>query len=446
MIRYFTAFICILLLQTSRTHAVDSIWMKSNPLFEQIFKESNEQFTIYFNTKPGFLKPIDPNFDGWDLRIVKSPKDIFINISGTGQLYKVEKNNSDSILWVRLDKTIFYGYNFYSILFEYKNDIFSFGGIGLWNTNSHLRIFSKTKKEWDIVALNTTIPTTNTAYFLDYKTGQLFYYAKSYLDVGINKMKELDEWYKLDLAQKTNTKIGAATKEFKEMIYSGSKDFKFTSYPLPSLNGTIITDHENNFKFIKFPDLKIYDINDKNILQALKTTSNGPLEALFSSKSKIHFLLPKSNTITTIDVPIHFYDLKSGRSIVKGNLPINKQFIFYLIIMIVVILFSISIYKIFKSKNIQSITFDEQEEEIINMLKKNRENGLTIPELNEIVGLTPKPLHVQKRIRHELILGINKKNKIKNKINEELIIRKRDENDKRSFIYFINEEIPSEGV
>lgn len=407
----------------------------------------NAHFTIEHNSPKGFLKTDNPAMNSWDNRIIRTPDHTFLTIQGSGLLYKISDKTADSLLLKRLDKTFFFGYNFYSIFFEYKGDIYSFGGEGFWRINGQLRVFNGVKKEWDIVPINEEIPATSKAYFFDQSTGKLYYCSWSYNDAVTKKNVEADEWYILDMNTKTNTKIGPIHSEIKNIIHHQQSVQRYACYALPSLNGSIITDHEVVFKFVNFKNLTMYDITDRSLLQSIKATSYGKIENCFSIDSTIYITLPNEQKLDSIRVTASFYAVQSAKSILhQTTIPWTKGLLF--LIPILLLLMGIINYRlkikekaIIETPTIESnqLYFDSQEEELLERIKQKETDGLSIPEVNDLLGLSKKPLAIQKKNRNEVIQKINSKFKLMHDTEEDLIIRKRDENDKRSFIYFLNE-------
>lgn len=73
-----------------------------------------------------------------------------VNPDGTHYLYSFNfKRNT----FIRLDHSHFHGHNFVRYLFEYKGEVFAFGGYGFWNNHSKLIKFDKTSKEWELVLI-----------------------------------------------------------------------------------------------------------------------------------------------------------------------------------------------------------------------------------------------------------------------------------------------------
>jgi N-acetylneuraminic acid mutarotase len=79
---------------------------------------------------------------------IKTKSDLFLEIDGTGRIYRLNKKNPN-YEWTRIDSTYFTGYNFGAINFCLDTTFYSFGGNGFWITNGILRFFNPISKEWN---------------------------------------------------------------------------------------------------------------------------------------------------------------------------------------------------------------------------------------------------------------------------------------------------------
>jgi hypothetical protein len=76
-------------------------------------------------------------------------KSILLTISGTGQVYSLDQNK---MLFKRLDKTFYRGYNFQAIQYVRNDTLFSHGGMGFWHANNVTSYFSFVQKEWEMLS------------------------------------------------------------------------------------------------------------------------------------------------------------------------------------------------------------------------------------------------------------------------------------------------------
>ncbi len=81
---------------------------------------------------------------------IVSGDSIFVNPDGTHYLYSFNFSRNS---FIRLDHSTFHGHNFGRLLFEYKGDIFAFGGYGFWTNHSKLIKFDHQTREWELVMI-----------------------------------------------------------------------------------------------------------------------------------------------------------------------------------------------------------------------------------------------------------------------------------------------------
>jgi hypothetical protein len=86
--------------------------------------------------------------------------------------------------------------------------------------------------------------------------------------------------------------------------------------------------------------------------------------------------------------------------------------------------------------------FSPIEIELLNLLlkKANLQQFAEVEELNKILGITAKNDSIQKKIRSESIQNINKTIRLLSGMDEDAILKRRSDNDKRMFVYFLNEK------
>ena len=113
----------------------------------------------------------------------------------------------------------------------------------------------------------------------------------------------------------------------------------------------------------------------------------------------------------------------------------NKIIIFIgiLILLIVVAL----IYFSYSKK--QTILFTEFEKDFLNKLTSKKGKQLDIETLNYLLGLSKKSIEIQKKNRSEFLNKLDQKLRDLLHTEEVLIIRVKDEADKRIFLYQLNE-------
>ncbi|MCG9879579.1 MAG: hypothetical protein MH472_03180 [Bacteroidia bacterium] len=328
------------------------------------------------------------------------------------------KLKNDSI--IRLDKSVFHGGNFDRFLFTYNNKIHLIGGYGLFNTNNNIEVFNFKTREWGITATKGEKP--NFIRGICLKQGNnifSFFNSKNGNDAEEDILD--NNIYKLDLETKVWEKyenINLHTPIIFHRIYT-------QDYTLAVLLNSVIIFKNKTAEFILVPREELrfnmdilfkYDI-DKNIIHfenyvstTLKTNQSINLDQLWDSHAinKIKFVLNPS-----------WYQNKR-----------TKIFIGILIIILLIfgIYFLIKKFKILNqnpAKNWTGIKNPYSEK----ILASNK-NSIDIDELDFILGIDHMEFDSKKLKRSRILNEIEKSN-------PGLIQRRKDQFDKRKFIYLI---------
>lgn len=102
---------------------------------------------------------IDPKYGQLDINessYVVLGDSLLIIPQGRHYVFSYQKQRGT---FLRIDRSEFHGHNFSRKLFVYKEEIYSFGGYGFWQTHGKLMRFSWNTREWELVVLKGTPPT-----------------------------------------------------------------------------------------------------------------------------------------------------------------------------------------------------------------------------------------------------------------------------------------------
>jgi len=133
--------------------------------------------------------------------------DWFLMGNGNGQLWKLDSNR----VWNRLDNTFFTGYDFNSyMLFPGMK----YGGYGYWRTNGMLFNYREKTGEWELVPLSRELPIFGQYCFYDF-TRHTLMQTGSYAIITAEKTSRvmIDSLFELDLLNRDWTTIGALNPE-----------------------------------------------------------------------------------------------------------------------------------------------------------------------------------------------------------------------------------------
>lgn len=408
--------------------------------------------------------------------LIKTNNGIFLNIDGTGRIYKYISNGR-TYEFIRIDSTYYTGYNFGSILFNHKENIYSFGGEGFWNTNGDLRIFDNSiSHEWHARKLNKLIhgsfsgnDKVSQFYFFDEQNHRLIISGPTYTQSHVLMNPKIDSsnikvLYQLDI-------LSGKWSTFGIKKFESNQRLALTPYGIA-----------NDEFFVDILRNKIYKqkVNVINLIFS-KSIGDNKVSITFCKDSILYFgnstgeydsiLISRQNLIDTGN-PAYY-------SIENTNILPSKLYILLISIIGVLLLSFLFIFKNqIKKKKISSIEntdlnkvkvlkselnvsenpdfnnipiyrsgklielISEQELIFLKYLYDNSmdERMTTIEEINKKLGTTNKTVEIQKKMRSDMINGINLKLAPFSKSSRPVIHKLRSEFDKRSFEYYIHPE------
>jgi len=386
----------------------------------------------------------------------------YIHVNGTGRLYKVD-TSQNGIIITRVDSTTHFGYNYGAFSFCYNNNIYNIGGYGYWRMNGQLRIFNQDARQWDIVKLNKEIPILvgreEGLVWYDIKKGKIYtaYYSQTNEAVKakgpVNEETVYDVMV-LDLQKKEWSKIGKLRNE----ILNNLRTVKpITNSPW----GQLIT-IEDKLAILDFKNNAVLSLDSKN--KKYQSLIRAVFHNIFYFKDSTLFY--SDNKVNLDSIVLHYSDFTTSNiqlyssSLLSTELFINPNY-YYIPLSIFVLIGLGVFYFLRKSKKIKkdgltikSVSettslvdkangkslFDELELQLLALIIRNSESGntTTIEEQNKVLGLGKKSTDIQKKQRSDIIIGINKKYTFVTNLQEPLILKKRTEDDKRSFEYYID--------
>lgn len=416
-------------------------WVPKTPILDFLYKLKKPIPDIFQLNKEGII-PI-PGHDLINQKIIKTKNNIYIIVEGTGQVYKATDTTKSSIAFTRSDTTKMEGYNCDAVWFAYRDTIFSYGGYGFWRFNGQLRYF-RDNNEWFITRLNKEFEISSNLYFYSEKNQAIYSLAASKAtEVVYDNHPKEPNIIKLDLVNKRSEILG---KFF--LNFSFTKNYKIALQSLNLLmidlnDDAYLLDFENNIVYKNFRNNAKYE-------DFIFTGNTYQSNMCFELDKKIYYINYAKDSLHSFEVSMN--DFKKEPYPVYIPIHSNQPYIILTIILVILIPSSYFIYKTRKSKrkelklptelNGNPNDFTDLEMDFIYMImdKSIKNQTSSVEELNQILGLSKKPLEFQKRIRTETISQINNKFKELYKLEEDLILRIRLEEDKRFFNYIITKE------
>lgn len=403
-------------------------------------------------------------------QLIKSKKGLYVCIPGTGRVYEI-KIKKDSIVYNRIDKTFFSGYNFDCLFFALDTAIYSFGGQGFWMVNGNLRKYNSNTFEWNAVQLSENVTkefkNSNALHFLDTSN-------QSLTIVG----PEMSPAYLKDRNKDSIYKNKILTLDIRNGIWNlvgDTKNGNFFHYgitPWGIFTGENVVDVKNN---------KIYTYTgiEKFATISGTQTKGDRFDISFCVDSTLFFGNFKdridSLTISRSDL------LDTGLTVytpLQTPSPIKKESVLIIAVAglsIISILLFIKLYSkkntpttiasigipnsdpdpvveekkndndegtmMFKSSKILDL-LEQRERVLLKFIyEQSSEDRLTsIDEINKVIGASQRSSEIQKRLRSDIITSINEKLGIVTNNKKPVIDKQRSEFDKRSFEYYVRKE------
>jgi len=399
--------------------------------------------------------------------LLKKKNTIYLQLMGSGRLYQIQKQGKGIYDLIRLDSTFYAGSNFGCINLFYKDTLFQFGGTGFWNIKNHFTFYSKKTHEWEFFTTKQPMPVYQSPekgiiYYTDQEKGKL------YLSNSINRLEFpgslntslTDTCSVFDFKEKTWKKLGKINPSLKEIVEK-STDLKTIFGPFIVFHSDLemywLNFSTNQFgvltkdKQAEFREkwLKIYKNRPKYMFQfvmgnhfyLIRIEDNGLLNYENIDLSMDDFVDANAQSIYSNSLFVSLLQkIEPGRPII-GNI---------FIVLIVLLLFSFYNKKIKKKKipvEVQSILYKNfysaltaiEKELILSIyqLQTNNEQ-ISIKAINKIIGVQQKDTITQNKSRSDYFLRINQKFKLAIRASELLIVKQREETDKRIYNYNIN--------
>lgn len=450
MNRNFLLLLGLSLLSFSPIFAVASA---GNQVIENLLQGKNPVSFVSW-PRQNYLRSIDAPFDTYPQNLIKNGADLYLFINGSGRLYKVSGKDT-TIQFTRIDSTTNFGYNIGSFGFSYQNRIYNLGGYGYWRMNGQLRVFNEHESEWDIVKLNKEIPilTGKTEGLLWYDMAGNKLYTAYYLNRNeAIKTKELDETrfvfdvMVLDLQKNEWSQLG-------ELSTFLSTKLQIIKTLTMSPWGLIITIGDK---------ISLLDFKSNQILSL--DTRKEQYQSLIRAGWDRSFYCKDSTLFYGIDtkldsIPLHYSDfLFNNERLFSGTViaSLTTKSTVYSLLFVFLTILGFSAFKFRKQSSLkQAVTsttgkgknpgsmqnvFDEMETQLLQLLIQNTASGTTTStdEQNRILGLGKKSPEIQKKQRSDIIIAINRKFAFVTNSKDPIIQKKRSDQDKRSFEYFID--------
>jgi hypothetical protein len=335
------------------------------------------------------------------------------------------------------------------------------------NIKNHFTFYSKKTNEWEFFTTKQPLtvyqsPEKGIIYYTDQEKGKL------YLSNSINRLEFpaslntslTDTCIVFDFKEKTWTNLGKINPRLKEIVQK-SLDLKTSFGPylvfhadleMQWLNystnqfGVLVNSKQAEFrekwlKLYKGVPVHMYQFVMGNQFYLIRIEDNGNLQYESIALNSKDFVDPNAQPIYSNNFFVSILkNIEPGRPII-GNV---------FIVLMVLLLYSLYNKKIKKKRTpieIQSILYKNffsaltaVEKELIQAIYELqiKNEQISIKAINKIIGVQQKDTITQNKSRSDYFLRINQKFKLATRASELLIVKQREETDKRIYNYNIN--------
>lgn len=404
-----------------------------------------------------------------DIAFIKRKNRITLQPMGTGRVYELSKGKKGEYILNRKDSTVHSGVNFNAFTFHMHDTLFQLGGNGFWNIRGILTYFSKKTRQWELLMSNVRLPiykpeeivllfkaddqagkiyTSNAMKFENFPTSL----ASTVIDSCYEYNFISNEWHTLGalnpkLRKKLSSAVDLNFSNEKYNIFTRELDFYWVNF---SVN-----------KYGKLMDNISNEIKQEwiNYYPASELTTNFQFsmgDSLYLIKVINNSLEYRAVRLTEAD-----FDLKNTDNIYINEkysigkiLTVTKDYgVFALLIIFIGISIILTTKKV-RNKNpapieVMTILYNNFynslsiiEKELILVLFEYQQKGaeLNTKIINKIIGVQQKDTLTQNKSRSDHFIKINQKFSLATQHKTPLIMKNRDQQDKRQFNYTLNLE------
>jgi hypothetical protein len=482
--------LCLSLLQGGHTRSQSNIEITppETRLTDILLKDTTSKTVSY--PPRGYWFGMKDRSNGWPVLVKNGPKNYLLR-DGTHHVYLLQKKNG-KIHLERLDSSVFSGDNFLMMAFLRKDTIYQYGGYGFWNTRDFFMRYRSANRDWEFLTGGNGLKNELNYHWYD-KSEDAFYMIGSLSSTHhpVPKKMLIDSIYRFGFDTRQWKAIGRLNENFSELNlltkhelavcftpfgFLDTRTFQIKLYDIPGNRILSPKGHLTDFLLriakgnsIQFNEYKhfIYLGDTLHIIQ-------GTQHEVYHDRIKVTLADFDTANPQTIYVPVN-----QG---VRMSILSDKNWLLFLPIPLIVAGFywrsrqqKRSPHKQGKMEDVQEeADFEVQKEaniplnptgdttleapsdhisffrsqlspietELLDMLVKVSLAGeaADIISINKTIGVTNKDASLQKARRSICINNINNSFRQTLKQDDNLIIRERNEDDKRAFVYRIDEK------
>lgn len=378
---------------------------------------------------------------------IKTPNNFFIAISGAGRIYQQIAATDSLLYFKRIDDNENINYNLGAFYFSIGETIYNQGGYGFWKTNGTIRGFNFKDGEWDVFPTNIEVynPIFPGSSWFDHSKNALYIPYQQLINSGLKGFqnaagKIVDGVMYLDCKTWDWVKAGKVRSSYLEIL----KNARTKVY---NQSGYFISDGEDVYWF-NFLNNSVSINTNRTLAQSINRLDNSSIQ--YYKDGILYSYFPETGALDTLVVDESKF-VKEPEAM--WGLPLEIADMWPLLLSLFV--FIVAIVYFFKAPSKKDlkrttetytvgakkldVSFNQTELSLIDLFIEKSFVGATatIAEINYVLGIKDKNVGMQKKVRSDVINGINDKFKYASSQDIQLILSVRSETDKRYFEYFI---------
>lgn len=378
---------------------------------------------------------------------IKTPNNFFIAISGAGRIYQQIAETDSLLYFKRIDDNENINYNLGAFYFSSGETVYNHGGYGFWKTNGTIRGFNFKDGEWDVFPTNVEVynPIFPSSSWFDNSKNALYIPYQQLINSGLKGFqsaagKIIDGVMYLDCKTWDWIHIGKLRPNYLTVI----KNAKTKVY---NQSGYFISDGEDVYWF-NFLNNSVSVNTNRALAQSINRLDNSSIH--YYKDGIFYSYFPETGALDTLVIDESKFVKES-----EAMWGVRNELADVWPLLLSLCVFFVGMGYFFKApsqKNLNrtietyavavkklDVSFNQTELSLIDLFIEKSFVGATttIAEINYVLGIKDKNVGMQKKVRSDVINGIN--DKFKYAINQDiqLILSVRSETDKRYFEYFI---------
>jgi hypothetical protein len=228
---------CQLLLMLIPSHGMaqtTNAWSEPEEKLATILLQDTLSHTVSYLPK-GYWFGLPDRSHGKLVLLKDGPRNYLLR-DGTHQVHLLENNNGKPQAR-RLDSSVFAGDNFLMMAFMRKDTIYQYGGYGFWNTRDFFMRYRASNRDWDFLTGGNGLPNELNYHYYD-PASDAFYVIGSFSSSHHPFARKIlvDSVFKYDFSTRRWTSLGKIRDDFNDLDSSRNDNMSFCFTPFGFLD------------------------------------------------------------------------------------------------------------------------------------------------------------------------------------------------------------------